>query len=285
MPKFINCRQRSPEWFAWRKDKISASNAAAAMGLSQFETPLMLYNRLQSDKKLEPTEAMDRGIKLEPEARKWAENQLGMEFPESCAEDGQLTWLIASLDGYNPTQNVAIEVKCMGKKGHHEASLGVVKPVYFPQLQCQMQVYNLDWMYYIAYDPEEGGEIIKVQRDDKFIEKMLPMLADFRQRLISFLPPDPMDKDLDDLSTNREAFDIGLELAEIQTRAKMDEMKEKTLRARLKEICNGRSCKVGDFRFVKFSRRGTVDYSLIPELQNVPLDKFRRPNVESWRFT
>jgi putative phage-type endonuclease len=286
MPKIVNIKQRTPEWHAWRKNKISASMIPTLMGFNPHETPLQLWEHLQSGKEREINEHMQRGNDLEPAARYEAERKFGVYYPETCIESDEFPWMIASLDGYNANAGVrAIEIKCPTAANHQSAKLGVVPPQYYPQLQFQMYVAGLDEMYYISFISPADFETITVKRDDKFIEKMKPLLKPFRDCLISYIPPEPCDRDLI-ARDDQETLLIATELASIQEQEKELDLRKEHLRARLQAKCEDRSALIGDrFRFVKFMRKGSIDYGRIPELEGIDLEKYRKKPIESWRFS
>lgn len=286
MPKLIDHKQRTPEWFAWRKNKISASMLPTIMGLNPYETPLQLYNQLMSGEQKEMTPAMQRGVDLEPKARLCAENYFTCSYPEACIEDAVCEYFIASMDGFNADGKVpAIEIKCLGEKGHSQSKLGVVPPQYWPQLQWQMYVAGIQEMYYFSYAADNDFEVIKVKKDRAFLDKAVEAAHEFRRCLIDFIPPEPSDRDLIAID-DAEAVLIAADIAEMQLNIRQMTAKSEELRRRLKEICQDRSSVIGDtFRFVKSVKRGAVDYKAIPELELVDLEKYRKAKIESWRFS
>lgn len=284
MAKLVKLKQRTPEWHAWRKGKISASMIPTIMGFNPYQTPLQLYEQLMNEEEVPVNAAMERGIELEGKARIWAENKLNCSYPEACLEHDLYNFHIASLDGFNLDGQVkAIEIKCPGKQNHDVAKLGVVPPQYYPQLQWQMYVAGIDKMYYISFDGDDG-EIIEVHRDDRLIDKARAIANDFRTCLVEYLPPEPCDRDLIQVN-DPEAIFIARELADVDTEIRKLEQEKEKLKTRLIEKVGYQSSKVGEFRLVRYTRRGTVEYTKIPELANVDLEKYRKKPIQSWRFT
>ncbi len=286
MPKFITLRQRSPEWFAWRKNKITASLTPTIMGLNPHKTPLMLYNQLLEGKEEPANEYMQYGIDQEANARDWLFDKIGIEYKEACAVHDDFEWLAASLDGWQ-SPNYACEIKCMQPKNHEKVALVGCLPEHYPQLQHQLCVLDIDWMYYLAYRHDMEPHLVEVKRDNKFIEKMLPMLQDFRHRLISFMPPDPTDKDLD-LLESKTALEACKTILHSNEVIKQHEALIEGAKEVLKNESNGRSCKIGDSRFVKYSRKGNIDIKKIVDdfaISVEELEEYRKPNFEQWRFS
>lgn len=286
MPKITNLKQRSPEWHRWREGKITASQIATIMGLNPKKSPLMLYNQIQNGGEDQVNESMERGTRLEPLARAWAEDYLSSAYPEACMEHEEYPWLAASLDGWNECARVKlIEIKCPGAANHQQAKLGVVPSQWYPQCQMQMYIADVDEMYFISYVSDDDVESVLLKKDDRFIKKMMEAVFEFRSCLTNYLEPDPMDMDLLNVDAP-EAIAFASELCRIQSDIKALEDRDKQLRAHLKMLCEGKSALIGgQYRFKKSMARGAIDYSVIPELTNVDLEKYRKKPFEKWRFT
>jgi hypothetical protein len=62
------------------------------------------------------------------------------------------------------------------------------------------------------------------------------------------------------------------------------EAREKQFRDQLIKLCDGKSSKGGGVKIMKITTKGSVDYSAIPELEGVDLEKYRKTSKENWRF-
>ncbi len=158
--------QGSDEWLELRKIKITATDASIIMGVNPWKTPLQLYKEKTSDiSNTYTNERMQRGLDLEVEARELFIIQTGIEVqPKVIVKD----WLMASLDGMSECGNYVVEIKCPGEKDHALALKGKVPDHYYPQLQHQMYVCDVNEMYYFSYDGLDGV-IVNVQRDDNYM--------------------------------------------------------------------------------------------------------------------
>lgn len=282
MPKRVHLKQRTLDWLQWRRNRITASMTASIMGLNPHCTPLALYERIISEEPLEVNEHMQYGIDHENEAREWLSKTLNIHFEEECFEHDDKPWLAASLDAYSPF--VIAEIKCMGPKNHEKVDLVGCLPEHYPQCQHQLYVMDMERMYYLAYRHDMAPHLKEVKRDDKFIEKMIPALEDFYYRVLNFIPPDPTDKDLIERS-DPSLMEIAKALDSVNLNMKQLENQKEELRKALIKGCEGRSSKIGDYRFVRSVRPGAVEYSKIPELQGVDLTAYRKSSVETWRFS
>lgn len=73
-------------------------------------------------------------------------------------------------------------------------------------------------------------------------------------------------------------------LHEIKVERKRLEDIEIDLQKRLVLLSNNETA-VGDrFIFLKDTRKGSIEYNLIPELLSVNLEKFRKPDVTIWKL-
>lgn len=285
--KIVNYQQGSIDWLTWRRSKITASMSAIILGLSPWETPLQLFNKILSGEETPDNERMAHGRETENEARSWAIHQTGIGYVPVCMESIEIPWMACSLDGWNSNTEVkAIEIKCPMKSVEQLNSMMDIPANYFCQMQHQMYVSGAEKMYYITYSKSsQDGVIITVKRDDLFIEKMIPMLKTFYDRLAAFEPPDPIDgRDIFVLDDPEASNAISL----YKTNKKIIDDLEKeneSLRNLIIQKADGRSVKIRDTKVTKVLRRGNIDYSSIPSLQNINLEPYRKKPVESWRFS
>src|SRR5277367_1182702 len=182
-PEFI---QGSEAWHALRKTKITATDATVIMGANPWKTIHHLYvEKLSDEPPMAPNEKMQRGIDLEPRARELFNLKTGWNMqPEVLVND----WAMASLDGRDCVLGNILEIKCPGEKDHALALAGKVPEHYYPQLQHQMWVAGTCMANYFSFDGADGV-IIKVKRDDEYIEKMIIEEFKFYMCLQNKSPP------------------------------------------------------------------------------------------------
>ncbi len=168
--EFLDIQQGTPHWLALRKTKITATDAPIIMGASHWKTRIQLYQEKTSDVLFTSSSArMQRGIDLEPIARELFSLQTGFEvYPKVIVKD----WAMASLDGISKDCRCVVEIKCPGEKDHSIAMSGKVPDHYYPQLQHQIHLSEVDEMYYFSFDGIDGVSV-KVKRDDAYISKMV----------------------------------------------------------------------------------------------------------------
>jgi putative phage-type endonuclease len=107
----LDIEQGSPEWLTLRRTKITATDAPVIMRASEYETPAQLWRRKLSGEERPETEAMRQGRELEPLLRRQATEMLGIELAPAVVVAKRRPWQMASLDGFNETDGVAVEIK------------------------------------------------------------------------------------------------------------------------------------------------------------------------------
>ena len=273
--------QGSLQWHALRKTKITATDAPIIMGASHWKTKIQLYHE-----KLSPTELhhinerMQRGIDLEPIARDLFTLKTGIVAqPKIVVKD----WAMASLDGMDALCTKIVEIKCPGQKDHAIALSGKVPDHYYPQLQHQMYVTDVNMCYYFSFDGADGV-VVEVPRDAKYIEKMIEEEIKFYQCLINKIPPEPSENDYieRDDSLWKQCADNWLS---VNAKIKQLEKEEEDLRKQLIFLSGEHNTKGSGLSLCQVQRKGNVDYSKIPQLKGLDLEIYRKPSINSWRIT
>ncbi len=281
----VSChKQNTSEWLEWRKDMIGASDAPVIMGVSPFKTPreLWLYKRGEAPEQID-TPWMRRGRELESTALKAFEKETDiLMFPRVLIHKS-IKWMIASLDGINVDWDRGVEIKTPGKVDHDLAKRGVVPEKYIPQLQHQIEVAGLKFIYYCSFDGTNVA-IIEVDRDDDYIKKMLKKEKQFYKMFMDGIAPDLTDRDHfkredKDWAKAEESWKLSYET--LQEAKKFEEC----FRKDLINLSNGQSSIGSSVKVTKFPQKGRVNYDIVPELWGVDLDKYRWEGREVWRLS
>ena len=175
--KIYNFEQRTDEWYAIRRGKMSASNAdtiiANGKGLETYIYNLMAEYYSSAEKENYINADMQRGIDLEPEARLEFEFYTGLDVKEvGCVELNE--YILASPDGLIGEDGL-IEIKCPNDSIYFKLLLSNnIKPEYIAQMQMQMYVTDRQYCYFVSYNPnfEKSLYIKKINRDEEMIEKL-----------------------------------------------------------------------------------------------------------------
>ncbi|XP_044966929.1 uncharacterized protein LOC123427053 isoform X3 [Hordeum vulgare subsp. vulgare] len=182
--------QRSEEWFALRKDKLTTSTFSTALGFWAGNR----RSELWSEKVFGPT-----NIKLADAAMAamaWGTNHESMAVEQytritgrsvgslgfAVHTEAKLGWLGASPDGVlgcDPDGGI-LEVKCPYNKGKPELALPwrIVPYYYMPQVQGLMEIMGRDWVDLYCWTPN-GSSLFRVPRDRAYWELIHDVLREF----------------------------------------------------------------------------------------------------------
>jgi len=282
--KIINLTQNTPEWEAFRQDKIGCSDLAAIMGISPWKTALELFEDKILARKSIPNAAMKRGSSMEASVRDSVNFHCSNHYKPVVVQHDIFFWLIASLDGYDPNANPEVlEIKCPGIEAHNKARAGTIPDYYKPQVQGQMAVAGTHNLLYVSSDGTTEAHII-VQRDDKYIEKLLEAAEMFRDRLINFNPPEPTDRDVIEIN-DPGAKELASRYSAILEQIKSLEVEATLIKEELIEMCDGKISKTGDLKLSKVLKRGGIDYGKIEALKGINLEPYRKATTEYWKLS
>jgi len=189
--------QRTAGWLKEREKLVTAS---------RFGEVLEMYHRkkwsLLNRDPVPVNQDIQRGIDLEEPIRIWFQRYIGQEIKESpliyspssklgCSPDG----LIYDQDG---NRKALVEIKCprrlyrsffcpLSKYGHP----GKVPPRHYAQIQGSLELLDLEFCYYLAYELERNLIVIlKVFRNKEYYSKELgPALRWYHEQEISISDP------------------------------------------------------------------------------------------------
>ncbi|KAG8640035.1 hypothetical protein MANES_13G014700v8 [Manihot esculenta] len=178
-------RSHGEEWFALRRDKLTASTFSTALGFWKGNRRLELWNEKVFAPELNIIEASKRavewGVLNEAAAvdsyktiTSHEVNHLGFAIHPAQEFD----WLGASPDGL--LEGGILEVKCPYNKGKPESALpwSIMPFYYMPQVQGQLEIMNREWADLYCWTPN-GSTIIRVHRDRSYWELIHPILREF----------------------------------------------------------------------------------------------------------
>lgn len=174
--KIISVEQHTDQWLSWRREKITASDAAVILRLNRYTNPATLWEEKMEIIPAKPNnQHMERGKLLEPIARELFIEQTGIHVEPLVVEHDNLCWLGASLDGIDQSRRILVEIKCPEINGHLEALNKDIKPMYRAQMQHQLYATDAEMCFYVTYNEhhEQKMSILEVTRDEKFMQNMI----------------------------------------------------------------------------------------------------------------
>ena len=184
----IEIPQGSPEWFAVRCGKITASRLGDIMrktkwGESTYKAKVRLELAIEritgkSVSSVVMNQAMRDGVDREPDARTLFEAVTGKEVALCGSFDHPtIVNTSASPDGLLRGENAVLEIKCPTHATHAKNLMSETMPKnYIYQVQWQIACTESDYAYFASYHPDYPPELrlkwVKVEKDDSVIKSL-----------------------------------------------------------------------------------------------------------------
>ncbi len=279
--------QGSEEWKQWRKGKISASKVAAILGICPYRSCLMLYEEEMGLREPQASNPhMQRGLDVEDQVRQWFFDQYRIEVQPCVLQSKENPLFIASLDGINSINTCIVEIKNNNKEYHEMAQSGKLPEHHRAQVQFQMFVSGLDVCYYISHRQGDYALVV-VQRDQAYIDDMIPKVLDFKRRLDEFDPPPATDRDYEDLSSDMILHDLMAQYDNDTRIAKELLDRAERLKKDVIERIGNKNAKGTNWKVSRYETQGRVDYqAIVTDLcPDVDLEKYRKKGSYSYRIT
>lgn len=287
MAHIVNISQNTPEWLAYRKNKIGASEASAICGNSPYDSPYSLWCRkLGLSPAKESTPAMERGKSLETQARWIYEESTGFLICPMVFESEEYPFLIASLDGMSVNLDIACEIKCLNLQQHDKQE---IPGCYYPQLQQQMIVLGLKEIDYVGYHPQSVKPfyIIKCYRDEEFIEWYLSKAKAFYDCIQTFTAPELIPRDYQDFTQNAEYSALDAAYVDLDEKIKGLEKQKDEIRNLMEAMSEGNNI-IGPYtKMTHYTSQGRIDYkkAVTDNLPEINVEKYRSTPIKSVRIT
>lgn len=184
--------QRTPEWFAQRAGKVTASSVYKVMAKTKtgysaerenYQAQLVVERMTGQPAKSYSNSSMEWGVEQEANARAAYEAQMG----KLVEEVGFIPHPTIEMCGASPDGVVGdglIEIKCPETATMIELQLSNKIPdKYLKQMQLQMRCADKQWCHFVVYDPRMPERlqllILHVDRDDKLIGEMEAEIVKF----------------------------------------------------------------------------------------------------------
>jgi putative phage-type endonuclease len=186
--------QGTPEWFAQRLGKVTASRVADIMAKTKTGVSASRGNYLaqlvaerltgQSADTFK-SGAMQHGTETEPQARMVYEAETGQIVTEvAMINHPTIEMSGASPDGFVGTDGL-VEIKCPNTSTHIASLMADKAPSgYIPQMQWQMACTGRAWCDFVSFDP-------RMPEDMQLLIKRVPrdeaLIAEYEAEVIKFL--------------------------------------------------------------------------------------------------
>ena len=183
--QILQADQGTQEWLDARLGRPSASQFSKLIttagkpsaSADEYINILIAERILGESEPIYVNEWMQRGTELEPEARAMYElmhsvdvEEVGFILDDSgefgCSPDG-----LIGEDG-------GVEFKCPAPKNHIAWSRkGVCPSKHYAQVQGCLYITGRKWWDFMSYHPEMKPFIVRVERDEEFIEKLAEQIS------------------------------------------------------------------------------------------------------------
>jgi putative phage-type endonuclease len=180
--------QRTDGWYKLRRDCLTASAVASALGQNPYESANALIKVKCGQGEFKGNAATEHGNKYEDEARMLYEELYGEKTHElGLLPHPTIDFLAGSPDGVTESGRL-IEIKCPLRRDIGE---GDVPGHYMPQLQLLMEIMDLEVCDFIQYKPEcitwpapREFTVVTVERERDWFEHNLPIMRDFWTKVL-----------------------------------------------------------------------------------------------------
>jgi putative phage-type endonuclease len=283
MPRIERLRQNTPEWHRWRRQGIGASDAPVVMGEAPFRTRRYLWSvKTGLARETAAGPAARRGRALEYTARAAYERHTGIQMEPLCLVHDGFEWMRASLDGLSFDGSIVLEIKCpWGNRDQAALRDGRIPAHYYAQVQHQLEVSGANELHYWSFDGR-AGTLVTVRHDRDYVAKLLEAENAFWTRVLEHRWPDEGDELNRSNDLKWRAAVSRYRVAKVRLERATQE--EQYARSELEKLAIARRTYGCGTEVLRSFRRGSVDYSRIPELRGVDLEPYRRKPVEVVRI-
>lgn len=286
--------QRTAEWFAARRGRLTGSNIGAALNCAPYKTAEDLIRAMVRDwhgaeREFVGNVATDYGQRHEPLALMDYLGKTG-SLAESCGffVCPDRDWLGASPDGLIGDDGL-VEVKCpYGLRAKKGADLvfktAADQPHYYAQMQIEMLCTGRQWCDFYQWAPH-GDSLERVYFDADWLAKVMPELEAFYRHFLAELDNpahlQPKELEVNTLAARAllDEYDQQCAIIDAATAAKKDAFEA------LVELAKGRNALIHGRKMTLVERVGAVDYKKIPELAGVDLERYRKAPATFWRLS
>lgn len=296
--------QRTAEWFAQRRGRVTGSVAGAALGLSPLQKPEDVIRAMVREYHGAPSEflgnpATDYGKQHERAAMLCFMRTTGLDVQDVGFipyED----WSGASPDGLTSDGGV-LELKVpfgLRKQAEPEFKPLSEQKHYHAQVQLEMLSTGREFAYFGQYRPPIGTpldhdycpeeiSIERVELSRQWLDENLPKLREFYAWYLSELDNPAHLEPLRVVIETPEAGTIISDLDAVRQRQKDDAAREKELLAALIQLADGKDALIHGRKLTHVAGRKSVAYAkALEELApGADLTKWTSTSKDSWRFT
>jgi putative phage-type endonuclease len=288
--------QRSPEWFAARKGRVTGSAIGAILGLDPNRTREEVLREMVRTYHAAPREfqgniATQWGVTHEPEAMQDFEHATGAEVQRAsfCIHD-TIPWLGASPDGF-VGDDALLEIKCpfglRDKPAPVPFKTAKEQPHYYAQMQVQMYVTYRSACFFWQWTPNDS-KLETVEYDGDYIAEIFPQLQDFYNEFLAAIdaPEAYLEEPRKVIDTPR-ALQMLAEYDDLTTAIEQAEARKKELLAEIVKMAGEKNAVFGGRKLTKVEKAGSISYAAAIKVlaPNANLEPWRGKPSSFWKLS
>lgn len=282
--------QRSPEWFAQRKGRVTGSRVGAILGINPWQTREDVMRTMVREYHKAPSEfegniATGYGNAHEDEAILDFELDTGLTVEETgfhIYED----WAGASPDGLIQ-EDAILEVKCpYGLRNGGEFKSAEDQQHYFAQIQWEMMCTGRSKAYFFQWS-RHGHKLEVIDKDNEFLREACGVARQFYAEYLSELDNpehlEPLRKEV-----NTDAVKLLLdEYDQLKDAMELAKERQKEVLGELVTAAQDNNAIMWGRKLTKVEKQGSISYArAIKDLcPDADLSKYRGKKSEYWKLS
>lgn len=255
------------------------------MGSDPYTTPLKLWE-LKNDYREDAVmnRAMEHGVRSEPLARQWVNEQFALRLIPICVEEEGTPYFRASLDGFDMDSRTLCEIKCPVSDATLDMAIfqKAVPAHWMDQIQWQIMLTDPARAFFAIWDyREERAFTVEVIGDSKRIEKMRKKGKEFWEGVRAGKPPPPEKGDYIEIK-DENLHEKLLEYQNLSESIKTLNERKNGLKREIEGFSNGTNCIAYGFKLQHVSSSPSYDINKM-RLEGIEVDEYRKKGpVKTW---
>ena len=287
--KKLELIQGTPEWLEARYNYVTASQVPVILNLSDHETPLGLFEEKIMRKELRDLSGKEilfaRGHNAEDRGREYLKGK-GLVYEPAVVVSDRYPDFLASLDGLTADGQRMFEHKFVGKDVVAKLrSVSHLPPVeaqkhipadHYSQIQTGLMLSEAKVCDYFVSDPSGDSHWMEIFPEPEYQAFIEAEGKKFMECVRSGTPPEPGERDFviveDERFSILERLKADLDKLEAEFSGLKDQL--------VSEYRDKRRVQCRSVQIVSSLRKGNIDYSKVPTLRGIDLEKYRKPSTE-----
>ena len=278
--KIVQLVQGTDQWLEYRRNGLGASEYPAVSGVDgayQTREEVIRGKLGLETKKLSDftKKAFDTGHRIEQEVRQDLNTKEGFDFVPAVCEYVSIPRMFASLDGYDVSKGIILEVKSTSSKDIiAQIQNGFVPAIYESQIQYQLFVTGMLSAKLV---------VVNVNTNDRYTfnipadSSKFPEIEITAQEFLADLDTRKLVMTEVQHDTDAQRLEqVTQVIKDFEEKIKVLEDEKKYLADALLRKYNAYTLSSPRMTIEYCERQGTVDYKAIPELAGIDLEKYRK---------